>query len=201
MSRPRIAPGDRRQVGLAAWVFSRAAGRVAGTRPPHLFLTLARNRRLFLGWLHFAGRLMPGGKLPRRETELVILRVAHVRACAYEFTHHVRLGRRAGVTEADVERVTQGPEASGWSARERTLLTCADALLADGDLDDAAWASLRSHLSEPLALEYLLLVGHYSMLATTITTLRLQPDRPRPRRRTAPPATAERSRTNRRPTD
>ena len=48
-------------------------------------------------WLGFARRLMPFGKLPRRDTELVILRVAHLRGCDYEWHHHVRLGKRAGV--------------------------------------------------------------------------------------------------------
>lgn len=175
----RIAPGDRRQLGLLAWGFCHAAGRVAGTRPPNVFRTLGHNRGIFWGWLHFAGRLMPGGRLPRRETELIIIRVAHVRDCEYEFTHHVRLGRRAGVTDDDVARVTEGADADGWTARERTLMTCVDALLADGDLGDGDWTSLRSHLSERVTLEFLLLVGHYSMLATTINTLRIQPDEPR----------------------
>lgn len=180
----RIAPGNRRQLGLLAWGFCRAAGRVAGTRPPNVFRTLGRNRGLFWGWLHFAGRLMPGGRLPRRETELVIIRVAHLRECEYEFTHHVRLGRRAGVTDEDVSRVTQGAGAPGWTERERTLMICVDALIADGDLDDADWAALRTHLSERVTLEFLLLVGHYSMLATTINTLRIQPDEPRRMSRT-----------------
>ncbi|MBV8385841.1 MAG: carboxymuconolactone decarboxylase family protein, partial [Acidimicrobiia bacterium] len=82
---PRIAPGDLRDVGVVNWVVSAVSGRVAGTGPPNLFLTLGRNRALFRGWLHFAGRMMPGGKLPRRDTELVILRVAHLRNCEYEF--------------------------------------------------------------------------------------------------------------------
>ena len=85
---PRIRPGTRRDVGAVAYGVSVVAGRVAGTGPPNLFLTLGRHRRLFRGWLRFAGRLMPGGTFPRRETELVILRVAHVRDCAYERTHH-----------------------------------------------------------------------------------------------------------------
>lgn len=176
---PRIKPGTRRQIGVLAWGFSRAAGRVAGTGPPNIFLTLARNRRLFWGWLDFAGRLMPGGRLPRRETEMVILRVAHLRACAYEFTHHVRLGARAGVSKQDVERVKEGPGAEGWTPRERTLMTCVDALHHDHDLNDEDWARLRGHLSERVTLEFLMLVGHYDMLATTITTLRIQPDQPR----------------------
>ncbi|MFG3252710.1 carboxymuconolactone decarboxylase family protein [Streptomyces sp. NPDC048172] len=173
---PRIAPGSRREVGVPVWLLSRAAGLVAGTRPPALFLVLGRHRRLFRGWLRFAGRLMPGGTLPRRESELIILRTAHLRACAYEFEHHRRLGRRAGVTRNDLDRVVVGPAAPSWTPRERALLAATDMLHERQDLDDAAWARLREHLDEPAAIEFLLLVGHYQMLATTLTTLRLEPD-------------------------
>jgi AhpD family alkylhydroperoxidase len=176
---PRIEPGDRRDVGLVGWVISTVAGRVGGTTPPNLFLTLGRHRKLFRGWLRFAGRLMPGGTLPRRETELVILRVAHLRDCRYEFDHHVHLGRRAGVTPTDVERVMAGPDADGWSARERAILRAVDALHHDRDLDDATWDGLRSHLDDRGAIELVLLVGHYEMLATAIAALRIQPDRTR----------------------
>jgi AhpD family alkylhydroperoxidase len=176
---PRIAPGGRRDVGLFAWGFARVAGRVARTNPPHLFLTMGRQRRLFRGWLRFAGRLMPGGTLPRRDTELVILRVAHLRGCRYEFEHHVRLGRRAGVGAADVERIQDGPDAEGWSGREQALLRAADALVRDRDLDDATWSALRTHVDDPQAIEFVLLVGHYDMLATFLLTLRVEPDRAR----------------------
>jgi AhpD family alkylhydroperoxidase len=176
---PRIRPGSRRDVGPFAWGFAQVAGRVSRTNPPNLFLTMGRQRKLFRGWLRFAGRLMPGGTLPRRETELVILRVAHLRSCAYEFEHHVRLGRRAGVTAEDVARIEAGPNADGWTDRERALLRAVDALHTDQDLDDRTWTALRAHLDEPQAIEFLLLVGHYEMLATFLLTLRVQPDRHR----------------------
>ena len=176
---PRIAPGRRSDVGIVAWGFSRLAGRIAGTNPPNLFLTMARQRRLFRGWLFFAGRLMPGGRLPRRETELVILRVAHQRGCAYEFEHHVRLGKRAGVSAEDVKRVEAGPDEAGWTDREHALLTAADELVAQRRLDDPTWDALRGQLTEPEAVEFLLLVGHYDMLATFLLTLQVEPDRRR----------------------
>ena len=174
---PRVAPGGFRQVGPFVWVFARVAGRVAGTEPPKIFLTLGRHRRVFWGWLHFAGRLMPGGTLARRESELVILRVAHVRGNRYEFSHHTRLGRRAGVTEVDLDRVMAGASVDGWTARERAMLTATDALLVDRDVDDPTWHELRVHLSERESIELCLLVGHYDMLATTLTALRVtEPD-------------------------
>jgi AhpD family alkylhydroperoxidase len=176
VSGPRIAPGGRREVGIVTWVISRVAGRVAGTAPLNLFLTLGRHRKLFRRWLWFAGGLMPGGKLPRRESELVILRVANLRSSRYELEHHVRLGRKAGLSEAEIERVAIGSDADGWQPRERALLAAVEMLHDRGDLDDATWSELRSHLGEREAIELCMLAGHYEMLATTIAALRIEPD-------------------------
>jgi AhpD family alkylhydroperoxidase len=179
MTSPRITPGGRRDVGLFAYGFARVAGLVTRSNPPNLFLTMGRAPKLFRGWLRFAGRLMPGGRLPRRDTELVILRVAHLRGCAYEFEHHVRLGKRAGIGRAEIERVQRGPSAAGWTDRERVLLEAVDELHATQDLSDTTWSALRAQLDEPRLIELVLLVGHYEMLATFLLTLRVQPDRPR----------------------
>lgn len=173
----RIAPGTRREVGLLNWTIARISGLATKTTAPALFLTLGRHRRLFRGWLKFAGRLMPGGLLPRRETELAILRVAHVRGCRYELEHHERLARRAGVREIDVARVKEGPAADGWPPRERAILAAVDQLLVDHDLDEPAWAELRAHLDERATIELIMLVGHYDMLATAIAALRIPSDR------------------------
>jgi AhpD family alkylhydroperoxidase len=114
MSEPRIPPGTWRQTGPFVAAFAYAAGRVTGTESPAVFRTLGRHRRLFWGWLHFAGRLMPGGRLSRRESELVILRVATARGSDYELTQHRRLGRRAGLSADEVARVEAGG-LDGWS--------------------------------------------------------------------------------------
>lgn len=176
MSEPRIRPGERADVGSINWLISKIAGRVAGTNPPNLFLTMSRHRRLFRGWLRFAGRLMPGGSLPRRETEIVILRVAHLRDSLYELEQHKRLGRRAGLTDKDVDRVEMGPGAEGWTPRERILLEVADELIRTQDVSDATWRSLGQHLDERKSIELVMLVGHYDLLATFIRTLRINPD-------------------------
>jgi alkylhydroperoxidase family enzyme len=178
MSEPRIRPGNRREVGLVVSAFARVAGRVTGTEPPAVFLTLGRQRRMFWGWLHFAGTLMPGGRLPRRETELVILRVATRCGSDYELAQHRRLGRRAGLSAEEVDRV-QAPGLAGWGPRDGLLLRAVDALHDHRDLDDALWAELAAELDEATLVELVMLVGHYEMLATTLGTLRVQPDAPR----------------------
>ena len=174
---PRVAPGSPEEIGRVNALLTSAIGRAAGTRePPHLFTTLARHRRLFRRWLRFAGALMPGGRLPRRDTELVILRVAANCACAYEQRHHERLARRAGLSAAEVARVAEGPDAGGWTGREAALLRAADALHADRTIGDDLWGALRPACSDVELIELCLLVGHYEMLAMTLNSLQVEPD-------------------------
>ncbi len=152
-------------------------GRATGGKPPHIFTTLARHRGLFRRWLWFAGALMPGGKLPRAESELVILRVATNAGSEYEWGHHERLGRRAGLSETEIARVREGPEAAGWSPRQRLLLQAADEMHAEGEIGDQLWAGLAAELDQVRLIELCMLIGHYEMLAMTLNTLRVEPER------------------------
>lgn len=175
---PRIGPGGRRQIGLVNAAIVWVLGRATGGRPPNVFTTLARHRKLFRRWLWFAGALMPGGKLPRAETELVILRVAHNTGCDYEWGHHERLGKRAGLGEEEIARVRSGPRAEGWSERQALLLRAADEMHADGRIGEEAWDALATQLDDVRLIELCMLIGHYEMLAMTLNTLRVQPEAP-----------------------
>lgn len=174
---PRIPPGSRRDIGWLGALVVGVIGRVTGTGPPNVFTTLARHRRAFLPWLWFAGRLMPGGKLPRADTELVILRVAHNCGSEYEWRHHERIGRAAGLDEAQIQAAREQAGAPALSERQALLVRAADELhSAERVLGDATWDALRARLSEVELIELCLLVGHYEMLAMTLNTLRVQPE-------------------------
>jgi alkylhydroperoxidase family enzyme len=177
VAEPRVTPGSRGEIGLVNAALSALLGRATGSGPPHVFTTLARHRRLFRAWLRFAGRLMPFGTLPRRDTELVILRVSVNCGNDYEWGHHVALGRRAGLSPQQIERVGEGPEAPGWSARERTLLRAVDELGRDHVVADETWTELRGTYSERQLIELCLLAGHYEMLAGTLNSLGVRPER------------------------
>lgn len=181
MSTSRVAIGSRREVGILTWVSVRVAGWVAGIEPPKLFLVLGRHRRLFRAWILFASRLMPGGRLPRRETELVILRVANSRHCGYEKAHHEVLARRAGLSREEIQGLYADELPPGFSPREAAIVQAVDAMLAHRDLSDAEWEALHQHLSDLEVIELCMLVGHYDMLATTIHVLGIAPDEPRDR--------------------
>lgn len=146
-----------RAVGLAARAFGRRG-------VPAVFVLLARHRRLFWAWLLFAAQMMPFGRLPAGERELLILRTAWLSRCRYEWGQHVQLAGRVGVADADIVRVTAGASAFG-SARLRAMLEACDELLRDATLAAPTLASLQTHLEPRDVTELVLLVGHYRMLA------------------------------------
>jgi alkylhydroperoxidase family enzyme len=176
---PRIRPGTREQIGRLNALIAAVIGRSMGTTaPPRIFTTLPRHRRLYRPWLRFAGALMPGGKLPRADSELVILRVAHNCGSEYEWRHHERMGEAAGLSAAQVQSAAASDAASetAYDERQRLLLAAADELHEHRDISDELWAELSARMSEVELIELCMLIGHYEMLAMTLNALRVAPD-------------------------
>jgi alkylhydroperoxidase family enzyme len=175
---PRIPPGSAEEIGRVNFLISRALGAALGTGPPNIFTTLARHRRLFRPWLRFAGTLMPGGRLPRADSELLILRVAHNAGSEYEWSQHESLALTAGLSRDEVARVREGASAEGWSERHRLLLRACDELHERRVISSSTWSALRPLLSDAELIELCMLVGHYEMLAMTLNSLGVVPDPP-----------------------
>lgn len=161
-------PGQRFLVGLI--------GRIGKLDAGNLWRMLMHNPRLLPGFLTLASRLMPYGELPRKDTELVILRVAWNCRSRYEWGQHVDIGLRTGLAPADIARVPQGPSARGWTSRQAALLLAADDMHRDRMLSDATWAQLASFLDPRRLLELLMLIGFYEGLAGVLNSAGLPLD-------------------------
>jgi alkylhydroperoxidase family enzyme len=172
---PRIAPARPRELRPLARIVAAVAGRVTPSGPPNIFTTLGQHPRLFRAWLRYSAHLMPFGKLPRRDTELVILRVAWQCRSAYEWHQHVPIGLRVGLTPDEVAGVTvSSPAEAGFTERQRTLLAVSDELIAQRELSDTTWSAVNASLHNREAIELCLLIGNYQGLASTIGGLAIQ---------------------------
>jgi alkylhydroperoxidase family enzyme len=159
-------------------LFCRLAARVWGVPEFHLFTVLAQHRRLFWSWAPFSGLLLNAGRLPKRDTEVVILRVGHLRASEYELQQHRRLALRRGVDENTQARVFAWPAAEGLSDRQQALLIGVDELIATRMLSDQSWQRLSGFLDRRQLIEFVTLVGQYDALAMTLKTLAVPMDYP-----------------------
>lgn len=174
----RIPSGTRRELGLAGWLFCKLTARVWGVPEFHLFTALAQHKRLFWSWVPFSGVLLYRGRLPKQDTEAVILRVGHLRGCRYELQQHARLALMRGVDENTQAQISAWPATDGLTERQRALLTAVDDLIATRTLSDETWQRLSPHLDRRQLIEFLTLVGQYDALAMTLNTLRVPMDFP-----------------------
>src|ERR1700739_3421410 len=123
------ASGRLRDLGLINWILAKSAARTVGAPRMHLFATLGQHKRLFLSMLPYSGALLRG-RLPRADTELVILRVAHLRSSEYELQHHRVMGRRRGLDDQTQAQIFAWPNPAGTlTDRQQALRHATDELI------------------------------------------------------------------------
>jgi alkylhydroperoxidase family enzyme len=144
----------------------------------NLFTTVGLHRPLFLAWLPFAGYLLYAGKLSRKDAELVILRVGHLRDSEYELQQHRRLAPTRGVDPELQARIFEGPDAEGLTERERVLITATDEFVITRSMSPETWSALSGILNRAQRIEFCTLAGQYDALAATIATLKIPLDYP-----------------------
>jgi 4-carboxymuconolactone decarboxylase len=137
--------------------------------------TLAHHPALMKAFLRFNVHLLFGSTLPPRVRELAILRVAHRRECAYEWTHHVGMAKAEGVTDDEIAGVRRG---EATNAFDRAVIAGVDELEEKSQLSDETWAALGERLDDRQRMDYIFTVGCYALLAMAFNTfgVELDPD-------------------------
>ncbi len=130
--------------------------------------TLARHPALTRAFHTFNGHVQFATTLSPRQRELLVLRVAAVRRCDYEWAQHAVLAGDAGVDHDEVGRVAQGPDAEGWSPLEAAMLRAVDELVADAVVSDPTWAVLAAELDEQQLMDVVFTVGADALLAMAL---------------------------------
>jgi len=146
------------------------ARRLTRGRSYQFLRVLSIDRRLLRPFLAFNMRLMPRGRLDRRDSEALILRTAWLCGSRYEWVQHRAIGRRVGLTAEQVEALAAEPDSELFGERTRALLAIVPELLDRHALSESSFERLAAELSPAEILEATLLVGHYAMLAGALNS-------------------------------
>jgi alkylhydroperoxidase family enzyme len=167
-------PGDRGLLFRSMSLVARSFGRI---QIPDIFSVFHINARLFWAWLFFASKLMPGGRLPAKDREKIILRTAWNCRSRYEWGQHVDIALSVGVTDEEILKVARGPGACP-DANERALLLACDEMTDNKYISDQTWATLSGRYDEKLLIEIVILIGHYIMIAGFLNSAGLRLESP-----------------------
>lgn len=167
--------------------------------PLNIFGALGRHPKLLKRFNLLGGFLLNKGLLPERERELVILRIGWNAQAVYEFGQHTIIGRRCGLTDAEITAITTtplttasaattsattadatnadaAPDDHRWSDEDHDLLAMADELTEDDCVTDVTWARLAARWSEAELVELLVVAGFYRLVSGFLNSAGVQLD-------------------------
>lgn len=140
----------------------------------NIFRTLAQAPealKAFLTWGNYI--LSKRNALPPREREIVILRIGYLCRSGYEWTQHVEIGKRVGLTVDEIARIKTG---AGFSAADTALIQACNELHDRQFVSDSTWAALQSHFNEKQCMDVVFTAGQYTQVSMMLNTFGVQLD-------------------------
>jgi 4-carboxymuconolactone decarboxylase len=183
LTRPRVEPLPESEWTEQARATIEPTRAMANGKVFNIFSTLAHHPDLLKRWMVFANHVLVKSTLPPRERELLILRIGWLCRAEYEWSQHVLIGKAVGLSDADIDRIADGPDAPGWSAADAALLRAVDELHGDAFLSDATWQALAERYSTQQIMDVIFTVGQYALVSMALNSLGVQLDAGLPRMR------------------
>jgi AhpD family alkylhydroperoxidase len=137
---------------------------------------MAHHPTLAKAFFTYNGHILMSTTLTERQRELLVMRVAAVRRCGYEWAQHLFMARDVGLSDEEIGRIAYGPDAPFWGALDAALLRAVDELIGAGAIGAPTWAALSAHLDAKQLLDVIFTVGAYDTLARMFSSLELDLD-------------------------
>ena len=144
-------------------------------KPVNLYRALGNHAPLAAAWTEFANAIRHESRTPRELRELMILRTAQIARSEYEWAHHLRMARKAGVPEAKIEALAGWRSSQVFGAKERAALALTEAVMACNVGDDVH-AEVKKHFSDAEFVELSLTAGFYAMVSRMLDAMRVELD-------------------------
>ena len=113
--------------------------------------------------------------LDPRLRELAILQVGWMEKSEYEFTHHVKIGKEFGVTDADIEGLiaeTAG-KPSNLDPLTRIVLKGAREMVRNLAMSEATFAEIKKSLSDEHMVDLVLTIAFYCGVVRVLATMQI----------------------------
>ena len=123
-----------------------------------------------------AGYVLNEAAVPRRQRELVILRMGWNCQARYEFGQHTLYGKANGVSDDEVVAVTRPLGCHPWSDEDRVLWQMTDDLYTDDCVSDATWAELTKRWDTPEIIEFVCSALTYRVVSGFLNTFGVELD-------------------------
>lgn len=144
-------------------------------QPVNLYRALGNHPALTAAWTEFANAIRHESRTPRTLRELMILRTAQIARSEYEWAQHLKMARKAGVPEAQIEALAGWRSSALFDARGRAALLLTEAVMAL-NVTDEVHAEVKRHFSDAEFVELSLTAGFYALVSRMLDAMRVELD-------------------------
>lgn len=141
----------------------------------NLYRLLAHSPRAARSLNTLARFIRDGSRLDPRLRQLAILQVGYVTRSAYEYSHHIRISREFGVSDADIRAIAEetAGRATALDPLDRAVLRAAREITLDIALSDDVFEELRRGLDPERLTDLIITIGHYNSLVRVLAAMRI----------------------------
>lgn len=141
---------------------------------PDSTATMLRHPKMYGPYIDYVSARAKASVVEQRDLELVILRSGRLCNSGYIWGEHVAFGKKAGVTEEEIEWLVEGSGAKGWNERDRALVRLAEELHETCHVSDETWAVVAGNFSDQQIIELISIIGSYHEVAYLYNAIRVR---------------------------
>ncbi len=138
------------------------------------FKALAHSPKLLLRWWRMMQTAVNELELDAHLRELVLLRIFQLTGCDYCFQEHVRIGKRVGLSDEQIQNVGQYLTHPIYTDLQRRAMKYAEMITLENKVDDAEFNRLKQDLGDRGMVELTFCIGNWNGLSRFIVPLGLE---------------------------
>jgi 4-carboxymuconolactone decarboxylase len=138
--------------------------------PPNLYKALANHPKLVAAWTEFARAIRYESETPRALRELLILRGAQIMGSEYEWAQHLKMARKAGVPDRQINALASWPSSAEFSQTEKAALAIAEDVT-QGAVSERTYQEAMRHFDHKTYVELALTAGFYAMVGRMLDAM------------------------------
>jgi len=141
----------------------------------NLYRLLAHSPRAARAMNTLARFVRDGSRLDPRLRELAILQVAYLTRSAWGYSHHIRIAREVGMSDAEIRAVADETEGrpNGLDPLAKTVLRAAREMTTGRTISDATFAALREALDNERLTDLVVAISFYNGLVRLMASMQL----------------------------
>jgi alkylhydroperoxidase family enzyme len=142
--------------------------------PLNIFRMLANAPASFQPFLDLAMSVLLHSEFDARKREIAVLRVGHVTGSIYEWTQHVTVGKRTGLTDAEIDCIGVDGPVSGLDEEGNLLCRVADEISREVRLSDEVLSAIVERYGVRQATELIVCCSYFNMLSRFLESTRVE---------------------------